>query len=216
MNNYEYIDKLLDGQIELEELLMEDGILQKIHHLASRGLTVGMIAAALSLTPGLVQNALAKEPAIVNKVGTTSLFDIGQNVSRPNDWRIAGMTDVEVLARTIYREAGNESIRGKRGVASTIYNRAKGDSNKMIGIVLAKKQYSVWNDGATPAKGKETDSNWQESLKIAQELLSGKFVPIFAHTSYFNPRLVQPDWAKGLAYTTIGRHRFMTVQEDLI
>jgi len=223
----------------LEEEQLNEGLLSNIRKMAARGMTIGAIAAVLMLPPMVVKNALA-EPSpttahiTVSKPGASKpraikhsrLYDpdfLSDVINKPipppeyksksKDYRIRHMTDTEVLARTIYNEAGIESNRGKRAVASVIYNRAKGNVSQFVDKVLDRKQFSVWNNDAIPPKGAVKDPSWISSYQIAQELMSGKFQPIITHNSYYNPKLAKPNWARGLAYSTIGNHRFLTVEQ---
>lgn len=118
------------------------------------------------------------------------------------------MSISDVLARTIYAEAEGESYEGKKAVASVIYNRANGDVGKMTSVVKERKQFSCWNDGPPPRGHGDA---WNDSLKIAKELIGGNFVPTTKHTHYYNPSKVNPNWSKGVAKERIGRHVFLTI-----
>jgi spore germination cell wall hydrolase CwlJ-like protein len=114
----------------------------------------------------------------------------------------------DILARTIYAEAEGEIYDGKKAVASVIYNRANGDVGKMVSVVKAKKQFSCWNNG-TPSKGH--GKAWEDSVKIANELVGGNFIPTTTHTFYYNPDKANPSWAKGVQKQKIGNHLFLTI-----
>ena len=52
---------------------------------------------------------------------------------------------VNLVANTLYKEAGGESCEGIRLVADVIVNRSKGDKNAIPFIILSPKQFSCWN-----------------------------------------------------------------------
>jgi spore germination cell wall hydrolase CwlJ-like protein len=68
-----------------------------------------------------------------------------------------------------------------------------------------------------PKKG--SGQAWDDSVKLAKELLSGNFKPITKHTHYYAPKIVTPTWAfkKTAAgkvrrlYQDIGNHRFLSI-----
>jgi len=133
-------------------------------------------------------------------------------LQKAKDTRVKNMTPEEVLARTIYGEAKGESYLGKRAIASVMYNRAGGNPDKLVNVVLSPYQFSVWNHGKIPSKGDDNDSIWQQCLGIASQLTSGQFKPIIKSTHYYNPRIVNPKWAKNAEYASIGRHRFLNAE----
>jgi spore germination cell wall hydrolase CwlJ-like protein len=53
---------------------------------------------------------------------------------------------------TVYHEARGESAEGQRAVVKTILNRGKAKGWPMEGIVLARKQFSCYNDGLSSPK----------------------------------------------------------------
>jgi spore germination cell wall hydrolase CwlJ-like protein len=119
---------------------------------------------------------------------------------------LEALTTIEILARTIYAEAEGEPYEGKHAVASVIYNRSNGDVNQMVNVVKSRKQFSCWNSGCpTPGKGKA----WEDSLKIAKELINGTFKPTVNYTHYYNPSKANPNWGNVKDYKMIGRHKFL-------
>ena len=116
----------------------------------------------------------------------------------------------QVVARTLWGEARGESITGKVAVASVIYNRAKSNPKKLKAVCLKRKQFSCWN-GRTIKAGK--GKAWQECLKIAREMLSGKFKPTINADHYYNPKLCNPKWAWGHEVKMIGNHAFLKLRK---
>lgn len=123
-----------------------------------------------------------------------------------------------IMARTIYAEGQSESEEGKRAIATVIYNRGRGNPNTIVKVIQSPKQFSCWNsadsnDWTNMKQGK--GNSWEESQKIAQEMIDGTFSPIAAYDHYYNPKKANPYWAyKDKAktilrpYITIGNHRF--------
>lgn len=105
---------------------------------------------------------------------------------------LKGRDGIDLLARMIYGEAGNQSEEGKRGCAFVAKNRKDKNSNEFggntwEGVLLKKSQfYGLTNNGLKP----DTASNaWKDSLDIAQNL-SSKSNPIgsclwFCTNSYY-------------------------------
>jgi spore germination cell wall hydrolase CwlJ-like protein len=119
----------------------------------------------------------------------------------------------DVLAKTIYAEARGESYEGKIAVASVIYNRAKGNVEKMDDVCLARKQFSCWNDGPIP---EGSGKMWDQSVQIANDMVKGNFNPTTKADHYYNPDLADPIWAytdktrsELKPHDNIGNHRFM-------
>ena len=61
------------------------------------------------------------------------------------------MTDLEILARTVFGEAEGESFAGKLAVAWSVQNRVDAKSwygATIAGVCHKPMQYSCWNEGA--------------------------------------------------------------------
>lgn len=114
-----------------------------------------------------------------------------------------------VAAMTIFLEAGSESEHGMRAVASTIWNRAEGNPNKIQSVCTARKQYSCWNSGLIPYID-QTDPVFLKCVDIAKEMFSFNFKPISKATHY-HTKNVLPNWSKSMRrIETIGNHIFYT------
>ena len=181
-----------------DPIVIEEGMMDKIKEMISKGISIATIATALSLPFATVQDAVAK---------TTKPIQTTQPQAKKQNTYSASL---DVLAKTIYHEARGESFIGKKAVASTIYNRAQGKPSKMTKVVKTPKQYSCWNNGWLP-KGK--GEAWNESLLLAKNLLAGVFKPNTNNTHYYNPSIVNPKWAKGAPKERIGNHIFLTVED---
>ena len=182
----------------LDDTVIEEGIMDNIKSMASKGLSIATIAATLSLPLASVQSAVAAQPTVKKSV-----------VAKPKP-KSAYEQMLDTVAKTIYHEARGETFTGKKAVASTLYNRAGGDPKKLAKVARARKQYSCWNRGYLPAGKGEA---WKESILLARNMLSGNFEPNTNNTHYYNPSIVNPKWAKGVSKERIGRHLFLTVEE---
>ena len=125
---------------------------------------------------------------------------------------------INIVARTIYAEGLSESEEGKRAIATVIHNRGRGNPSAMVKAIQSHKQFSCWNsaeadDWTNMKQGK--GRSWEDSQRIAQEMVNGTFSPVAAYDHYYNPKKANPYWAyKDKArtvlhpYVTIGNHRF--------
>ena len=115
-------------------------------------------------------------------------------------------TALLICAMTIFFEAQGESEHGQRAVATTIWNRAEGNPNKIQAVCLAWKQYSCWN-GSTPNVD-YSDPVFIKCVDISKEMFSFQFTPVSKATHYHS-RDVLPNWSKGMKrIETIGNHIF--------
>ena len=142
--------------------------------------------------------------------------------------KFSEVNTVNIVAWTIYCEAGGESLEGKKAVGSVILNRAGGDPEKLVPIVLARKQFSGWNKDnpwklVVPTSDKDWKyripnvsgkylNRWQECVDIAQQLLDKKFkLTIGNRNSYMNKATDDKanvnSWGK-LLDLKIGKHDF--------
>jgi N-acetylmuramoyl-L-alanine amidase len=127
--------------------------------------------------------------------------------------------NIDIIAQTIYQEARGESFIGKMAVASVIYNRGKGDVNKMIYEIKRPKQFSCWNgyDWNNYKMSDIQSKTWEDSKKIAESIVKNQFSPTINSDHYFNPKKCNPYWAykdpktktQPLPYQNIGNHRFL-------
>ena len=127
-----------------------------------------------------------------------------------------GLSDVDMLARIMDAEAGQEGITGKAAVGAVIQNRARtgGYGNGIRGVITKPGQFSAINDVTGYAGGKgANDLFWrepsEESRQVAQAILAGNYEDITGGaTHYFNPRHANPKWARGKKFKPIGNHVF--------
>lgn len=124
------------------------------------------------------------------------------------------VSEVDIVAATLFKEARGEGIKGMQAVNEVIANRAKTRKKTKAEICLQPKQFSCWN-GITPSK--EVINKLQQSepkmfalaKKIAQETVTN-------HTNgaeYYHTTSVSPKWGRnlkeqGYKIIKIGNHLF--------
>lgn len=136
-----------------------------------------------------------------------------------------------IIERTLYAECSGD-IESMPYVASVIYNRAKGDVDKMASVITREKQFSCWNKMSTSefrpdtfkvrdinfkydSAGKQTGTNPDASAKLAQkiadQMIHGKFHPLLgmSYTHYHATNMPSPPkWADGIKGVKKGKHKF--------
>lgn len=82
------------------------------------------------------------------------------------------LTEVEILALTIYGEARGESLDGKAAVANVIINRSVARQLSIKKVCLQPKQFSCWN---------EDDANYEQLVRLAEKITTTFHidVPVF-------------------------------------
>lgn len=118
----------------------------------------------------------------------------GTSFARP--WHPGNKEDlVKLVADTLYLEAGGESSFGRLGVASVIWNRAKGSS--LDRVILAKKQFSCWNSVSSPMRYRSPDNaSYRHCVLVARDMVAGTFVPPrgFQGVMSYHEQSVSPYW----------------------
>jgi|FAXJ01.1.fsa_nt_gi putative nucleotidyltransferase with HDIG domain len=141
-------------------------------------------------------------PAIVQPSNATANYNI---------------TNAYIVATTLWGEARGEGDKGMQAVMNVIMNRVQGNFKRTKGVVLAPKQFSMWNsinnaeETAMAASRKyKDDKSWQQAIRIVDLAADGKLPDITGGaTFYFNPKKVIPSWAKTMVKTaSIGNHDF--------
>ena len=131
--------------------------------------------------------------------------------------------NINILARTLFREGNDQGEDGRKAIASVIYNRANKDRNKIVDIIKRPKAFSCWNGMSSSDWSnfiykipKETVNNkaqekiWLNCVKIAEDVFSGNFKSTIGdRNSYYNPDKANPNWGKQLKNVkTIKNHKF--------
>lgn len=129
---------------------------------------------------------------------------------------VAAMTDADrlltrfLLALCIWREARGESYRGKVLVGTTIRNRVEDTRwpNTYAGVITQRMQFSSFNLGDPNALKfpMEGDAAWAESLRAADDVLSGAPMTTANH---YHTLAVTPVWSRpDKIVATEGSHVF--------
>lgn len=147
----------------------------------------------------------------------TGLLDVVEQTVKTG-----GMSDREVLARTIWGEARGEGFDGMRAVAHVVKNRVE-DGIAWNGfdwksVCLKEWQFSTWLDhDPVHAANKQKmlnvgfeDSHYVIAWQIAGNVMAGGDDDLTNGADhYFNPGVVLPDWAADMTFVTrIGGHDF--------
>ena len=113
------------------------------------------------------------------------------------------MTEEEVLAKTLYFEAGCEEIFDILMVGWVIRNRVKGSKwygNDYIEVCLKRLQFSCWNKKSAKQISCISMTNWKWAVcKMVAEYImrsSERENPLPGVHCYYNPMLCSPKWAR--------------------
>ena len=143
----------------------------------------------------------------------------------PNKFKQLNVQE-KCLATTIYGEARGESLQGMVAVAYTVINRAV--NRTICAVVLAKKQYSIYNNNAAyvqaatnatiepPQKNIIDKRSWEQSIKAARLVINNEVTdPTKGSTNYIAPMVMRqkhyhiPKWSKEFKLVAIiDNHRF--------
>lgn len=83
-------------------------------------------------------------------VETTSEIIDTVELSAPDPLNDYSISDIELIARVVRAEAGNQDFRGKRLVAAVVLNRVESGAfpNTVYGVIYQQHQFSTATDGA--------------------------------------------------------------------
>lgn len=132
------------------------------------------------------------------------------------------MSDLEILARTIQKEAGGESNKGKLAVGAVIANRVKSQSwmgKDLKEVILKPGQFSPWNSYTNYAEGEQGKDMLgvaakpsEASYEAARKIISGNYTdPTKGATHFVNPKISKPSWYEKFEDNDplkIGKHQF--------
>jgi len=131
------------------------------------------------------------------------------------------LSEVEVLARTLYGEARGEELAGIEAVASVILNRvafarSRGRywwGNDVKSVCLKPAQFSCWNK-ADPNRKKllalsPRDPAYRLCKRIAKRAVAGDLPDQTEGATHYHTHAVDPFWARGhVPVAEIGNHLF--------
>jgi spore germination cell wall hydrolase CwlJ-like protein len=130
--------------------------------------------------------------------------------------------DLDLLARTLIGEAGNQGDQGQQAVAQVIKNRADKSGMTIPDVIMAKGQFEPWGNPKTRAKLEGLDPNspqYQAALTNAQAVMGGtaQLPPNVAGADHFYSPTAQaalgrpnPSWDNGTG-ADLGQHRFLSL-----
>lgn len=132
-----------------------------------------------------------------------------------------GISEQELLARTLMAEAGGEGPRGQAAVANVIRNRAMSGKypSSIRDVILQPGQFSAFNGVTGYAGGSGANTAWQgdvppQLMQIAQGVLDGSIQdPTGGALNYYNPQVADPSWGSD-SWLDIGNHTFGTAGQD--
>lgn len=80
---------------------------------------------------------------------TSEIIDTVE-LSAPDPLNDYSISDIELIARVVRAEAGNQDFRGKRLVAAVVLNRVESGAfpNTVYGVIYQQHQFSTATDGA--------------------------------------------------------------------
>jgi len=134
---------------------------------------------------------------------------------------ISDLSDLDIVARTLYGEARGEvakvGIIALEAIASVIWNRLKVNPKRFGStpkeVCLKPYQFSCWNINdpnlpvlLSPLKNKISSLCYM----VAEEFLTNKGIDVTNYADHYHSRWIQtPSWAEGcLPVVDIGTHRF--------
>ncbi len=128
----------------------------------------------------------------------------------------------DLFIRTIYGEAGSQPEIGQAAVAHVINNRLNAGQygNDYSKVILAPKQFSLWNEGDpagdTARRLSPNSPSYQRIASIVDGVTSGQISdPTNGAVNYYNPDAANPNWGPGmLNQIKIGAHLFGTAGPD--
>lgn len=133
------------------------------------------------------------------------------------------LSEIDVLARTLYGEARGEELAGIEAVASVILNRVAVAQSQSRGrywwghdiksVCLKPAQFSCWNE-ADPNRKKllvisPRDRAYRLCKRIAKRAVAGDLADQTDGATHYHTHAVDPYWARGhVPVAEIGGHLF--------
>lgn len=114
------------------------------------------------------------------------------------------LNDLELLARIIHAEAGNQSVEGQRAVGSVVYNRwhydGFGGADTILGVISYPGQFCGYQSDQW------YDDYSEETYQVASEIYDGH-TNLPSNVRYFKTNSCNANWNLRI-YDTIGDHTF--------
>lgn len=133
------------------------------------------------------------------------------------------LSEIYLMSLCVWREARNQPINVKWGVAWVIKNRTAHPGwwgSDITSVILCHYQFSSFNAG-DPNSNKFpilTDKSWLESLRACRDVYYNQVEdPTHKATMYYDKSLDNnpPGWSNGLAKIVIGDMRFFTQEKGI-
>ena len=125
------------------------------------------------------------------------------------------LSELDLLAGTIYGEARGECHDGRVGVGLVVRNRVAQPGwwgRNWREVILREKQFSCWSDQNANAIADARYSDprtWRECLDVAEEVYLGRVSDFLGGPTHYHAVSVFPEWAKKLKrLAQIGGHVF--------
>lgn len=152
---------------------------------------------------------ISPEQILEQSLKTT--YDNARFLSVVNTTEKISHTNLELfcLAKNIYYEAANQSSLGKIAVAQVTLNRTTSPkfAGDICSVVFARNQFS-WANDRNKRWSHPNNSQWDDSMNIAREVLEGKRVKGMEHALYFHEDRIRPKWKNRARLAQIGDHIF--------
>jgi len=127
--------------------------------------------------------------------------------------------EIYCMAQNIYFEAGNQPLAGKIAVAQVVINRTNHPNypTTMCDVIYQAKWKENWLGNLVPIRhqcqfswfcdGKSDDPvdspTWMNSLKVAADVVQGKYGDITEGSTHYHSVYVNPYWADSLNETVV-------------
>ena len=127
--------------------------------------------------------------------------------------------DIYCMAQNIYFEAGNQPLAGKIAVAQVVLNRLEHPNypTTMCDVIYQAKWKENWLGNLVPIRhqcqfswfcdGKSDDPvdspTWMYSLRVAADVVQGKYGDITEGSTHYHTIYVHPYWADSLNETVV-------------
>lgn len=129
----------------------------------------------------------------------------------------AMLSDLQVVAATLWGEARNQGEAGVRAVACVIANRTRTRFRRRQSareVCLDRWQFSCWNTGDPNLPrmlrvATRPDRDFEQALAIAREVLSNTLVDVTGGARHYHASRILPSWARGVTPCAVfGDHLF--------
>ncbi len=134
------------------------------------------------------------------------------------NWQLlANVTEKQVVAAVIVREAGGEGVIGMKAVASVIENRARVQRKSPYEIVMARYQFSCLNsvtihhaDIDNFVSNSSNHPAFNAAMNLSEKVRNNTLKDVTGGATYYHEQSIeQPAWVVNLKFTKkIGNHLF--------